>query len=812
MAEPDDLEARDDTARKTPPMSAELKKRHERALGYFSISASKFAKQRQREQEDLRFVDFDEQWDPQVRAQRSGQVAANGLPPTPPKPTITVNQLRGPCQQIANTRRQARLALNFSPKGGGANQDVAEAFEDIVRGMQAETNASIARNWAADRSDKAGLGWYRIDTEYALEDPSDEAAAHDQNIVYRRILNGASVYPDPFAQEPDFSDGKRLFITEDMPVAQYREAYPASELADYDSAQLTAIGDKKAADWIFTVDAGDEEQGKTIRVAECWEVVETVEQRPFDGRSRPVRVRKVYWSKLNAIEYLEEPREWNGSYIPIIPTVADESYIDGDHRWTGIVRPGKESAVAYNVMRSALIKAIALASSAPYIGYYETIEPFLQWWNQSAVRDFPMLPVKMVNDPSGALLPLPQRNTQEPAIQAMTIAIAQAKDDIHTTTGVPPVALGQLDPHDRSGKAIQALQGQSEIATGGYLDHLVAISMPYEGKVLRDLIPRIFDRPGRLIPALGVEEKRRLVMVNYPYTEGKDGAPTPLPGWQAGQPVPKMIPGPPGQDGRPTQLPVKMIDLKAGEYAVQATVGKAYATRREEASDAIGNVMKVVPPEMAAVIAPAWLEEQDYPGAKKIAEIAKHALPPQLASAYQDDQDDSGIPPQVQAQLQQLQQQLQQATQAIQTDQAKQQATIQKAQIDAQVTVQKAQIDAQTRKDVAEINANAGVAEAEIKVGNADLDRRLKLIELFLTADKEHRLDAESRVHEQSQQAIDVTHEALQNEADRQQEREMAQLQQAHALEQGDQWHQQQLEQGQQAATLAPEPAQASNS
>lgn len=780
----------------------DLKKQHARAISGFKISASFFADQRKREMEDLKFIDFDEQWQANVKAQRAGGQTVSGLPPTPARATITINQLRGPCQQVASQRRNARLGLGFAPKGGGAKQDLAEAYEDIVRAIQAESRANVARNWAADRAEKAGMGWYRIDTEYSLETPDDSAAWNDQDIVYRRVLNQASVYPDPFAQEPDFSDGRRLYVTQDLPVDIYRQDYPHSKMAGLNDSDLAGIGDA-VKEFVFTAADIEGHQGQTVRVAECWEVVETdrryvllddgsgaFEDEIPAGRSavtgkgakaRRIKTRKVMWSKINAIEYLDEPQEWNGAYIPFVPVVWEESNVDGERRWTGIVRPGKEAAVSYNVMRSAQIQSIATATRAPWVGYMETIEPYLDWWKNASTRDFPILPIRAAKGPDGATLPPPQRNVAEPAIQAITLAAQQAKDDIHTTTGVPPVALGQLDPHERSGKAIQALQAQAETGSSGGLDNLVNISMAYEGKVLRDLIPRIFDRPGRQVAAIGIDEKRRMVMVNYPYIEGPDGALQPVPGWRKGLPIPPEA---------------KYIDLAAGEVSVQPIVGKDYPTRREQASAAMMEVMKMLPPEMGAAIAPAMLEELDYPGARKIADIAKKSLPPQLAAAYEDDTSPNAIPPQAKAMIEQLQQQLQQAAQIIEGEQVKQQAetqrTMAKAQadaqtklqtatLDAQVATQKAQIDADTRIAVAKINAQAGLTEASIKAGMADTGHQVAREEQLIGNDHELRVQAIDHEHERQQTAMQVVNsqvseanDATEAERQRQHDAEMA--------------------------------------
>lgn len=806
-----DLEP-DRGVKKRKGIPQDLKARHAAALDQFKASASYFSKQRQREVDDLRFVDFDEQWDPTVKTQRAGNQAVNGQPPTPARPTVVINQLRAPCQQVANMRRNARLALTFSPKGGGATDDVAQVFEDIVRAAQHESRAAIARNWAADRAEKCGMGWYRIDTDWANESDDDPAAYRDLDLVWRRILNQASVYPDQTAQEPDFSDGRRLFVTEDIPIDRYQVDHPDSDLSDYDASELVGIGDAQP-NLVFPTSA-DGEQGTTVRIAELWEVVEServkvmrsdgsigYEDEPLpegvtvasgqDALRRRVKHRKIMWSKINAVEFLEGPVEWNGQYIPIIPCVGEESNINGERRWQGIVRPGKDAAVSYNVMRSAQIEAIALATKAPYIGFMETIEPYLEWWKNSAVRNYFILPIKAAYDKAGNLLPAPQRTVQEPAIQAMTMAAQAAKDDVHTTTGIPPVALGQLDPHDRSGKAIQALQGQAEVGSSGYLDNFVEITLALEGKVVRDAIPRIFDREGRIVPALGLDEKRRMVMLNYPFVEGPDGQPVKaLQGWTKGQPVPPQIQGP---DGKP--MKVQYYDLSAGQFSVVPTVGKSFATKRKEVNDSIQNIMQVVAPEMAMALAPAFIESLDTPDALKLAEIAKKALPPQLAAAYQDDK--SGPTPEVQ----QLQQQLQQATQALQSgvaqEQAKQQAQsqreLQKAQLDQQTAIQKAQIDAQTRIQVAKINAQASLTEASIKVGAADTGHQVARDEQLIGNDHELRVQAID--HEQERQMAAVEH---------QQAIEQSEQAQAHALEQVDQGAVIASQQAEQQATLNP--------
>src|SRR5207344_1455913 len=100
---------------------------------------------------------------------------------------------------------------------------------------------------------------------------------------------------------------------------------------------------------------------------------------------------------------------------------------------------------------------------------------------------------------------------------------------------------------------------------------------------------------------------------------------------------------------------------------------KSYATRREETSQAIQAIMQAAP-GLAPILAPFWLDELDFPGAKKLAAVAKKTLPPQ----FQEDEGQGPKPEQLQQQLAQAQQliellgkELQAKTLVIEADQVK---------------------------------------------------------------------------------------------------------------------------------------------
>ena len=742
--------------------------RHQTALARFKLASQAEDDQRKREVDDLKFIDFDDQWPAEARQARAGiNASAQGMPAVPARPCLTINKLLQPVEIVCNQARSARLGLSFPPKGNGANEETSEAFEDIARGVQANSRAHIARNWSYDRSSKAGRGFYRLVTEYANDND------FDQDIVYKRILNQASVYLDPSAQEPDWSDGLWAFVTEDMPLARYKVQYPKSKIAEASTEELNGYGNNQP-DWVK-----DHADGKLIRVAEYWEVTfeqvevtlyafpdgtekncppeEHAKAQAEGGRpvinsqtntpfTRPLERRKIQWSKINAVETLTS-QPWPGRYIPIIPTIGRESNVNGERRWTGIVRPARDAQIVYNGMVSAEMEMIALAPKAPYIGYWETIEPYQDYWKQANVRNFPFLPVAPAKDSAGNVLPPPQRQVAEPAIQAVSMAIAQANSDIQATTTVHDPSLGNLSPNERSGKAILALQKQSEQSTGQYMDNLTQISMLYEGRVLRDLIPKIYSRVGRVVAAIGEDDQERQIMLGKPYVL-KNGVPQEA------------------QSGDPS---AKFIDLTKGEYGVAIKVGKSFTTRREEGAVQMTSLAEAAP-QMVPMFADLWVGNMDFPGARQIADRLKKSLPPNL----QDNEDGKPNAEALQQQLEQagqlmelMSKELDAKNKLIETEQVKADNAFREKQLQEAAENERAQMETAAKIQIAEIQANVQFGVAELKAGLDTAKARLAHIESLLGHEAEARQLESEQAHDAAQMERNREVEMANAQADR---------------------------------------------
>jgi hypothetical protein len=130
-------------------------------------------------------------------------------------------------------------------------------------------------------------------------------------------------------------------------------------------------------------------------------------------------------------------------------------------------------------------------------------------------------------------------------------------------------------------------------------------------------------------------------------------------------------------------------------------MGQGYATRRQEAAER-GVELVQANPALMTVIGDLIVESMDWPNAPAIAERLRKALPPQL----QDQEDgQQAIPPQVQAQMQQL---------------AEQNGALTEALNAAQQELQSKRDELASRERIAEMQMRTMIAVTEAKIESAE--------------------------------------------------------------------------------------------
>jgi hypothetical protein len=559
-----------------------------------------------RENDELAAEDFrfraGEQWPQDVKAARelAGQ------------PCLTINRLPQFIAQVTGDARQNKPAIKVSPVDSGSDIDTAELYTGLVRNIETQSRATQSYMTAFEHAVTGGKGGWRVLTEYASDD------TFEQDIRIARITNPFSVRFDPNAREYDKSDAQYAFVTEWLTKEAFELAYPDHLPNDWENEYRGLT----PGEWC-TIDK--------VRVAEYWckkpttKTVGLIGGKVYDyipemahlawEQTRKVKSYKVVRYLLSGHAVLEGPSEWAGKYIPLIPVYGPEEWIDDRARNISLIRYAKDPQRLYNYWQSSITEKVALAPKQPFMvtmGNVAGLESFWKNANQSNEAFLPYNPDPLNGGQA------PQR--QQPAFinSAELQQAAQSIEDLKATTGLYDASLGNKS-NETSGRAIMARQREGDNATFAWIDNL-ARSIQHTGRILVDLIPRIYDT-ARVVRIIGEDESAEMVEINQvdPIT---------------------------GQ---------KIHDLTVGKYDVEITVGPSYATKRQEAAESLMAFCQAVP-GAAQLAGDLIASAMDWPGADAIAARLKKALPPGMADSEEKD-------PEAQQAMQQAQQEAMQKQQ-----------------------------------------------------------------------------------------------------------------------------------------------------
>lgn len=720
------------------------------ARAFCTLAQEWRSKQQKREEEDLAFQVPEKQWSDEAASRFKGGMV-NGIF-SPPRAMLSISKIDQPVQLVLNQERQAHLGVNIHPLSEDADKETAEILQDIYRGIERDSFADLARTWAFERAVKAGFGCYRILSDYA----DDGGSIHDQKIVIKRILDQRCVLLDPFATEPDWSDGQKALIWEMVPLDRYRAMYPNSKLADFEPMDFDGFADELADGWV----TGSEDEGRRVRVAEYFYIEHADEVQQEGGKSRKIQKPIVRWCKVNGVEVLEEAII-PGKYIPIIPVIGQELQpFDSERRFFGLISRAKDAQRLLNIEVSNAVNKDALATKVPWLVAEGQEEGHEQEFELSTVRNLSMIRYKPTTI-AGQLVAPPHRMLESPDLSSSLQLIAQANDYIQATTFTYDPSLGKQGRSGKPARAILAEQQQAEIGNSNYLDNL-SRAMRHEARVVLGMIPAYYDRPGRRVRGVDGEDNEKEILINQPFVTGPDGRPMPV---QEGQPLP------------PNKKP-KVYNLTQGVYGVSVSIGKSHQSRLEAGSDALGQIIQA-DPQMMPILGPTWLNFQDFPGAKETADLLKKMQPPQLQQA----KDGEVSVEQLQAQNAQLQQMIQQAKQEM--DQLQQ--ALQTKQVEQQGKIAAAQAADQGKAQIEQLKAEMELQRVQMQ-GQIDamLIQMQGMIDLKLQNDKQ--------AHEVAMAAAGSQHEAAEREAQNVHTVALAGAQAMDADRKADRAHQQGLE------------------
>ena len=574
--------------------------------------------------EDLKFASGD-QWPTEIQNSRNLEA----------RPCLTINKIDPYIRQVTNQQRQARPRIKVHGTNTSSNEKLAEILTGVIRHIEVNSDADQAYDTAFDYSVRMGWGYFRVITDYIRDD------SFDQEIYIRPIDNPFTVYFDPNSILPDGSDADRCLITTVLEKKIFEEMYPDADLGNFtlrgtgdDSAEWIMKDDIRIAEYFYT----ERKAAKLLQLSDGTTVYE--DELPdkqilamagitIVGERDSMR-KQIKWCKLTAMEVLEE-RTWPGKYIPIVPVYGQQLVIESKRKKYGLVRNAKDPQRMLNFWQTSITESVALAPKAKWVMAEGQDEGHEMEWASANIKSSPVLRYKQ-KDIEGVPAPAPIRLQPEPPPAGILAASDSINNDLQAVLGI--FDPNQMPSGNLSGKAINGQQQQIDLTNFHYFDNLTR-SIRYAGKILLDLIPKIYDHE-RVMRIIGYDNQPELVVLNQRTVD----------------------------DAGVTKI---LNDVTVGEYDVVMETGPGYNSKRQEA---VANMMPLLAasPDLMKVAGDLIFRNMDFPGADIIADRLAASNP--LANVDEK----SDIPPQVQMQLaqskqamDQMQQQMQQMQMIIQS-------------------------------------------------------------------------------------------------------------------------------------------------
>ncbi len=612
----------------------EAQDRFDYATGYYSMA-------RARALEDLKFYYGDSengyQWPIEVRRNRELEAA----------PTLTVNMARQFALNVVNDARQHKSDIKIDPVSDQATYEGAQVMSGIIKYIEAQSDATNAYDQAILSQVQTGVGYWRVLTRYS----SDWSL--EQDLAIDPIPDIFTVLLDPDTRQKSKSDMRFAFIYEDVPRDVFEKRYPDFKHVT-DQVGLTgrtAWRDDKhvrVAEYYrrkpirFELVAVLDPQTRKIKTYRSDEQPKKIWEKLIaepGARTREVESYEVEWYKIVGSTIVDRRTKatgdlWPGTTIPVIAIVGEESIIDGQYDCRGHIRFLKDPGRMYNYWTSAAVEQVALQTKTPWVAPARAIEGYTEIWGTANTKNYSVLPFNDISD-EGQPIPPPQRVIPPTMAQSYLQGMQIAQMELRAASGQWQEDMGQQS-NAQSGIAINARVRQSNLSTQHFIENL-AVGLTYTGQILIELIPRIYDTK-RVIRILGEAGEESQVVID----------PDAQQEYQAQQQA---------AQAQAKQKASIIFNPGFGKYSVVVEAGPSFATRRQEAFNALAQILQASP-QLIPLIGDILFQSADFPLADELAERLRRTVPPYVLG--------QGPTPQEQQMIQQMQQMRQALAQLIQ--------------------------------------------------------------------------------------------------------------------------------------------------
>lgn len=408
---------------------------------------------------------------------------------------------------VAEMRRNP-IDVLYRPKDG-AKPDAADVLMGMYRTDMRHNSAKIAVNVGVREQIEAGVGAWRLVTQYEDNNPTSN------NQVIRRVpIHEACshVIWDCNSKQMDKSDAKHCTIITPLSKNGWKEfaeeyGLDADDIPSFQSPDSGLIFPWMSAGVIYVGEHYEVEEKKekvfiyldpltgepvSYFQKDIADVIDELAEKGFVKVSeRKVKRRRVYKSIITLTEILKDREQIAGEHIPIVPVFGEWSFAGDKEVYEGVVRLTKDGQRLRNMIMSFNADIVARNPRKKPVFFPEQIAGYEHMYSDS--EDYPYY-LQNQKDENGADFPIgPIAYMENPEVPQANAYMLEA-----ATNAVKEVATLGVDAQAANGQiafdTVNQLNMRADLETYVFQDNL-ATAMRRDGEIYASMVNDVYDVP-----------------------------------------------------------------------------------------------------------------------------------------------------------------------------------------------------------------------------------------------------------------------------------------------------------------------------
>ena len=455
------------------------------------------------------------------------------------RPKLEVNKVHLGVMRIINEYRNNRITVDFVPKDGATDDDLADTCDGLYRADEQDSCADEAYDNAFEEAVGGGFGAWRLRTEY--EDPEDDEDER-QRVRIEPIYDADKfVFFDQNAKRQDKSDATYCFVLTAMTPEAFADEYGEAESPASLSSHVEMLEfDWQTPDVVYVAEYYRVEQStEVIRIFDLLDgSEERYNERDFEEdenlermlaatgatevRQKRVKRRKVHKYIIDGSRVLEDLGFIAGTEIPIIPVYGKRWFIDNRERMMGHVRMVKDAQRLKNMQLSRLAEISAYSTVEKPVFSPEQVAGFEIMWQEDNVKNYPYLLVNPITNADGSeQLAGAADYTRAPQIPPAMAALLQITEvDMQDLLGKQEA--GEDMQPNLSGKAVELIQNRLDQQNFIYMSNM-AKAIKRSGEVWLAMSRDIMVEEKRTMKSIATTGEISSVQLSVPVLDSKTG-------------------------------------------------------------------------------------------------------------------------------------------------------------------------------------------------------------------------------------------------------------------------------------------------